>query len=201
MFCIVRNYAQQDSVALDSDNMQLDGVYLTYTDFRYQQGIKKEQIVTTIDKEHLDFFNKVLEQKNFTYTYNDNKSTIDSKNVWGFIQNNTFYVNFKGDFYRVPVFGSISYFVATITVINSGFYDPRFGNTMGSTTSKELREFLIDFNDGVIMDFNRDKAEQLLGRDKALFEEYDKLSHKKKKDMIYGYIRKYNGFHPIYFLK
>ncbi len=63
--------------------------------------------------------------------------TIDT---WGFIQNNTFYVNFRENFYRIPVFGAISFLVANVTVMNPGFYDPRFGYSSAGANTREIRE-------------------------------------------------------------
>ena len=97
-------------------------------------------------------------------------------------------------------FGSISYLVASVTVVNNGFYDPRFGY-MGSSTTKEIREFLMNFYDGLVVEFTNEKIEQLLGRDKTLYEEFKNLSRKKQKEQLYKYIRKYNELHPVYFLE
>lgn len=126
---------------------------------------------------------------------------MESKNVWGFFQNNTLYVNYKEEFYRVPVFGAISYLVANVTVVNVGFYDPLLGYPAGTTNAKEIKEFLIDFYTGVMEVFTVSRAERLLARDQQLYEEYNKLGGRKKKEQIYRFIRRYNDLHPVYFLK
>ena len=192
--------AQNDSVLYNVGSRLPDGVYINYDDFRRNAAITKEQIISKEDKEQLEFVGKALATATFSFNQNDILHTVESKRCWGYVQNNTFYINYKGEFYRVPVFGSISYLVASVTVVNNGFYDPRFGY-MGSTTTKEIREFVFNFYDGILMECTTDRVEDLLSRDKVLFEEYKKIPRRKQKEQMYRYIRKYNDLHPVYFLK
>ncbi|MDP3556179.1 MAG: hypothetical protein Q8T03_02325, partial [Bacteroidota bacterium] len=116
--------------------------------------------------------------------------------------NKTFYVNYKGSFYRVPVFGSICYLVATVEVTSVGFYDPMYNpGSVAGGRRQEVREFLINFYDGNVVEFKMDEAELLISRDKLLYDEFKKLSRRKQKEQIFRYIRKYNEAHPIYYLK
>jgi hypothetical protein len=177
-----------------------DGIYLSYEDFRHNNSIKKEQIQSKQDKNQLEFLAKVVFEEKFAYEESGRIFQVESKNVWGYMQNNILHVNYRGDFYRVPVFGSVSYLVANVTVATPGFYDPRFGMS-GPSTTKEVHEFLMNFYDGIVLEFNVDKVEQLLARDPEVFAEYKKLSHRKQKEQVYGFIRKYNARHPVYFLK
>lgn len=195
------SHSQTDSVIFNKDVRLEDRIFLTYGDFRRMTGLKKEVIISTEEKEQLEFLTKVLYEEAFSYKEGETLIKAISKNVWGYLQNSTFYVNYKGDFYRVPVFGSISYLVANVTVINPGFYDPRFGYSTGSTTTKELREFLMNFYDGQIEPFTLSRAEELLSADLQLYAEYDKLSRRKKKEQIYSFLRKFNQAHPVYFQK
>jgi hypothetical protein len=194
------SHGQQDSVVYTPGLKMNDGIYLSYLDFRKNKTVSKEQIISDMDKNQQEFISKVMFQEKFSYKEKDEVLTKDTKSCWGFFQNNTFYVNYKNDFYRVPVFGAISYLVANVTVVTTGFYDPRFGYIGGSTTSKEIREFIIDFYNGEVVEFSMDRAEDMLSRDKILFDEYKKLSRRKQKEQIYRYIRKYNELHPVYFL-
>jgi hypothetical protein len=193
--------AQKDSAVYPSNARVVDGIYLNYADFRQNKSIVKEQIVSDLDKEQLEFISKTVAAEKFSFRTNETTVTVESKNVWGYVQNNTFYVNYRGEFYRIPVFGSISYLVASVVVVNPGFYDPRFGYSVGSTTTREIRELLMNFYDGQLVEFTMDAAEQLLQRDKDLFAEYKDLSRRKQKEQIYRYIRKFNESHPVYFLR
>lgn len=195
-------FTQTDSVLVPAGLNVVDAIYLTYGDFRYNNGIIKEQIVADGNKEQLDFIGKTLETNKLTYSFGANTVTISPKQVWGFIQNKTLYINYAGDFYRVPVFGSVSHLVATVEVVSVGMYDPMFGAGMGtSTRRKELREFLINYYDGIAREFKLSDAEDLISRDAIVYTEYKKLSRHQQKEQIFRYIRKYNEAHPVYFLK
>lgn len=205
LFCFFLSgfsFSQSDSVLVPAFLDIPDGIFLTYSDFRYNKSVSKDKIISSGNKEQLDFIGKTLEKQTFIFFEGQKTIEFESKSVWGFVQNKTLYVNFKGSFYRVPVFGSICYLVATVEIVGVGFYDPMFGPGSGpSGRRQEVREFLINFYDGVVTEFKMDEAELLLARDKVLYNEFKKLSNRKQKDQIFRYIRKYNEAHPVYFLK
>ena len=188
-------FGQTDSVRVPDE--RLDGIFLTYDDFRHNRAVKSGEIVTDINRDQLEFIGKVMNLDKITYTNATGTHTADPGVSWGFFQNRTLYVNFKGEYFRVPVFGSICYLVATVTLVNGGFYDPMFGYGVNSTRTKEIREFMINYYDGVVTEFSMEHAEQLLARDPALFAEYDKLSRRKKREQVNRYIRRFNEEHPF----
>jgi len=201
-FCTKISFAQTDSVLVPAFLDVPDGIFLSYGDFRYNKGILKDKINSPGNKEQLDYIGKSLEKETFSFFDGQKTNVVNSNTVWGFFQNKTLYINYKGSFYRVPVFGSICYLVATVEVVGVGFYDPMFGPGSGSSGRRqEVREFLINFYDGMVKEFNMDEAELLLSRDKGLYDEFKKLSNRKQKEQIFRYIRKYNESHPVYFLK
>jgi len=191
--------AQTDSVPVTPERP--DGIYLSYTDFRRNQFVSKDQIVSDKNKEQLDFVGKVLEQGKFSYNKGSTLINAESADVWGFYQNKTLYINFKNEFFRVPVFGSICYLVATVLVVNNGFYDPMFGYGVNANRAREVREFIINYYDGYVSEFTVEKAELLISRDAAIYSEYKNLSRRGRKEQLNRYIRKYNDAHPVYFLK
>jgi hypothetical protein len=176
-----------------------NGVYLTYNDFRHNASIKTAQIVSRYNKTQLDFLGKVTLRDTFSYRTSAGITHVPSATLFGFMRNNTFYVNYKGEFYRVPVFGAISYFVAEVVVSNANF-DPRFGYPGGTSTSTEVREFVMDFYDGQIEELSLGKAEALLSRDADLYQRFKKLKRSRQKDELYRFIREYNALHPVYYL-
>src|SRR3954462_5921693 len=101
-----RIFAQVDSISASALPKLVDGIYLTYQDFRNYKPVTKEQIYSKIDKSQLEFVGKVMFEEKVTFTRNDSLVTIPTKIAWGFFQNNTLYINYKEEFYRVPVFGS-----------------------------------------------------------------------------------------------
>jgi hypothetical protein len=192
--------AQSDSVKYDAIAGSMDGVFLTYGDFRHNRSIKRDDILMEGDKTQLDYVGKSLSGEFFNYNFNGVQHRTECRTVFGFVQNNTFYVNYRGDFYRIPVFGAISYFVANVTVVNS-FYDPRFGYPVTTANTTEVREFIMNFYDGTVLPLSPGLAEEMLRRDEALFSEYKKLKKKRRKEELYRFIRRYNERHPVYFLE
>jgi hypothetical protein len=196
---------QTDSVICDANCRVTEGIYLSYDDFRSNRPLIREQIESNINKDQLDFFGKILSQPAFVFDYNGQKISKDSRSTWGYYQNNVLHVNYNGDYYRVPVFGSICYLVAQVEVVSPALYSPVYGGGMGmgmGTTvhTKEIRNFLMSFYDGIISPFSQDLAEKLISRDTDLYKEFKSLKSKQQKDQVARYIRKYNEAHPVYFL-
>jgi hypothetical protein len=192
--------AQKDSTLYQTGVYLNDGVYLTYYDFRRNKVIPAEDLVSPAQPDQLDFVSRAVENEKMRYRIDGKEYSINSKEIWGYVQNGTFYVNFQGKFYRIPVFGSISFLVATVEVRQAGFYDPRFGGYTGATTTYEQREFIINFYDGRMQELKMEDLEKLFSRDKALYAEYKQLSNRKQKEQVYRFIRKYNENNPVYFL-
>lgn len=178
-----------------------DGIYLNYSDFRKNQAIYKAQINSQLNDTQLEFLGKVTSQNKVSFTRDGVSQTVDSKEIWGFFQNNTLHVNYKGDFYRVPVFGAISYLVAKVEVPGVAFYDAGMAPMTSTMPTNEIREFLMNFYNGDIAEFTMKRLEELLSRDLVLYAEFKKLSRKKRHGRMYQYIRKYNELHPVYYLK
>lgn len=193
--------AQGDSIKYTPEFVLNDGVFLSHDDMRKNKSISKDQIQSQVNKEQLDFLTKVMEAETIVFTSNGNTLRVSKNDVWGYVQNGTFYVNYKNKFYRIPVFGAISFLVAVVEVQNTGFYDPRFGGYTGTTISNENREFIMNFYDGKLVELQKEEVEKLLSRDKDLFSEYSKLSQRQQKEQLYRFIRKYNSSNPVYFLQ
>jgi hypothetical protein len=208
----VTGFAQTDSVSFTNDLVLKEGIYYNYTDFRKNNPIPKETIVSNEDKTQLDFISKTLNNyKEITVAYDGQSEKIEVKKLWGFCQNNTIYINYEGKFYRIPVFGNISNFLGTVEVYNynsGGMYGGigmgmgYGGGMMGSSIpvkQRETRQFIFDFYSGDIMDYTLSNVEMLVSRDMKLYEEFMKLKKHKRKEMMMMYIRKYNSAHPISF--
>jgi len=205
-----QSYAQTDSVAYTNDFVLKEGIYFNYSDFRKNNPVPKEAIVSKEDKTQLDFISKTLNDfKEITLSYNGENGNVEVKKLWGFCQNNAVYINYQGKFYRIPVFGNISNFLGTVEVYNYNNYGMYGGmgmgmGGMGMGTSipikqRETRQFIFDFYSGDIMDYTLNDVEMLLSRDLKMYEEFMQLKKRKRKDMMMLYIRKYNAAHLISF--
>jgi hypothetical protein len=192
--------AQSDSLAFNPVMGIGDGIYLSYYDFRHGLAIKKADVVSNSDTNMIDFIAKVLMQERFQFKRAGQLNTSESKKVFGFFQNNAFHVLCQEEFYRVPLFGAISYLVAKVKVVSPAYYDPRFGYQT-TTTTTEMKEFLMSLYDGSVQEFTMHRAESLMCTDLAFYESYKKLSERNKRKQIYSLIRRFNELHPAYILQ
>lgn len=196
--------SQSDSVIVTELAPFNDGLYLSHNDHRHNKAIPKEDIVTKINKDQVDFYYKVTTTPKIEYIREGTTYTVDPVNVWGFVQNKTLFINYKGIFYRVPVFGSISYFAGVVEVTGyyTGVYDPMYGMGTGrAVKTKELNEFIVSYYDGKVIGFDMSYLEKLLSTDDVVYKEFKSLSRRKRKKQVTRFIRMYNERHPVHYLK
>jgi hypothetical protein len=203
-----------------------DGIYLNFDQVKLNQPIPKAKLLTSIDYNDREFFKKLMEMDKI-YFYDDMgvRQEIVKNNIWGYARNGVLYVLIQGNSNRITFVGSISHFVADVTTYDNrsynspyGYYDPYYspygyGNyyspyggsyydpyyRQNSAPRTELKQYLIDFETGKVLEFDSDNTELLLMKDDALYEEYVRLSKKEKKDLMFVYIRKFNVNHPLMF--
>jgi hypothetical protein len=89
---------------------------------------------------------------------------------------------------------------------NNNYYDPfyynpyyyyRYPGASPSYQTTELRQFILDFDSGKIFDYDIDNLEALFIRDPELHDEYMELSKKKRQQLKFLYIRKFNERNPL----
>lgn len=186
-----------------------DGIYANFNMVKHNYPIPKSRIVTTVGLNDREFYDKITEEKWIVF-YDDNgvQQELKSDNIWGYARNGVLYVNLGNGFHRLNFVGNICHFVATITTYNQGYYDPYYNqgyynryyrSPTTNYASTELRQYLIDFETGKLLDFEVASVEILLMKDPELYDEYMSLRRKKKKQFKFVYIRKYNEKHPLYF--
>jgi hypothetical protein len=195
----------QDSVMYTRDFRLYEGIYINYQDFRYNWPIGRDKISTKIPKDQLDFFTKIVDSDVIEYKERDGSTQkINPVNIWGYCQNNIIFIKKDKKFFKIPVFGAISNFIATVEVINYSIgIDPYMNvpvNNMPRKTT-EIRQFLFNFYSGEITEFSVEKVEEYLKQDDILYKEFTVLKNKKKKELAFKYIRLYNEKHPVYFPK
>lgn len=180
-----------------------EGIYLTYFDFRTNRPVPKSVIKSKENKEQLDFIDKTVDNQDFiTFTFDGFEHRIATDSIWGYCQNNTIYINYENNFCRIPVFGNISHFIATIEITSSPNYSPYYNNNAITATGmpmkgKEVRQFFLDFYTGKVVDYNLDNFMEILKNDAKLYSEFKQLKRRKQKDMMGMYLRRYNEAHPI----
>jgi len=200
-----------------------DGIYLSFDQVKLNSPIPKAKLLTSIDYNDREFFKKIFEMdKIYFYDNMGIRQEVAKNSIWGYSRNGVLYVQVQEGFNRITFVGSISHFVADITTYDSryynspyGYYDPYYSPygysnyynpyspyyspyRQSNTSRNELKQYLIDFESGKILEFDVENTELLLMKDNQLYEEYVQLSRKKKKELMFVYIRKFNEKNPLY---
>jgi len=204
-----------------------DGIFLNFDQVRENDPIPKAKLLTSADYNDRDFFNKVLSsEKIYFYDEMGIRQEVAKDNIWGFSRNGVIYVMIQGNYNRITFVGSICHFVADVTTYDSynynyyspyGYYDPYYYspysyyggyNPYGSyyspysnprsTPRNEIKQYIIDFETGKVMEFAIDNVEILLMKDPAIYDEFIQLSKSKRKELMFVYVRKFNEKNPLY---
>lgn len=203
--------AQSDTVRMVKyypDYKFNEGLFLSFDQVKTNSPLPKSRILTTVDYNDRDFFTKILTDETIYY-YDDfgMKKELKTEDIWGYSQNGVLYIGLGGDFHRITIIGGICHFIASITSYDRPGYDPYFDRYSyydyyyrrpNTVTKTEVRQFLIDFQTGEVVDYNTQNLEVILMKDPELYDEYNGLNHHKKKQLKFLYIRKYNERNPIY---
>jgi hypothetical protein len=191
-----------------------EGIYANFDMVLANDPIPQARIVTDLDMFDRAFYEKITAAKEIViYDENGVKKELPTHEVWGYGRNGILYINVGSAFHRISFVGSICHFVATVTTYNPNYYDPyyynpyysssyyynRYSMPQSNVTSTDLRQYLLDFESGDVMEYETESVEVLLMKDPELSDEYHALSNRKKKQMKFVFIRRYNERHPLYF--
>ncbi len=183
-----------------------DGVYPNFQSVIEDSPLSKERIVSNYDYNAQGFYDHVLSKKNLYYY--DNLGTtmeMNTENIWGYSRNGFLYINIDDGFYRITHVGSISHFIAYNTyyrVDNDSYYNSYSYTTRSpGTSTTEMRQYILDFATGEVHVFDVEGVALMFMGDAALYDEYMALSKKKRKQLKFMYIRKYNERNPLYLIK
>ena len=85
-----------------------------------------------------------------------------------------------------------------IPIITTHNYN-RYSTPQSNYGNTDLRQYLLDFETGEVIEYNIEAVEVLLMKDPELADEYGALRHRKRKQMKFVFIRRYNEKHPLFF--
>ncbi|MDR2037040.1 MAG: hypothetical protein LBQ60_03870 [Bacteroidales bacterium] len=220
-FLVVQTAFSQELVKYTPDFKFKEGIYLNFEQVKKNKPTPKSRILTSADYKSSTFFDKITEEKTLVY-FDDlgNSQEVEVANIWGYCKNGIIYINIGGSFSRITIVGNISHFVANITTYSNRYNSGPYGYPYGyspygyspygyypyggyspSYRTTELRQFLLDFNTGKVVEYDNKNVELLLIPDPELHDEYSGLRSKKKQQLRFMYIRKYNEKHPLYIPK
>lgn len=204
-----------------------DGIFLNFDQVKENNPIPKAKLLTSIDYNDREFFRKLFENdKIYFYDNMGIRQEVTKNNIWGYARNGVLYVQIQENFNRITFVGSISHFVADITTYDSryynpygygNYYDPYYYSPYGynsyyypyspyspyspyrsNMSRNELKQYIIDFDNGKVLEFDIHNTELLLMKDNQLYEEWVNLPRRKRKELMFVYIRKFNEKNPLY---
>jgi hypothetical protein len=215
VICILINpllYGQGDSsgyVRYTPEFELREGIYVNFEQVINNRPIPKSRIISSVAFDDPYFFTRILESKEiYFYDSFGVKQEVKAGKIWGYSNNKSLYINVNDGFYRINILGSICHFVANHTSYNDNYYYPYsyydyryypYGSRSPAYATTEMRQYLLDFKTGNILDYNVASVELMLMRDPELHDEYASLRKRKKKQLKFFYIRRFNERNPLYF--
>jgi len=208
LFTIGGNFAQsKDSAKLVKYDLSYDfndGIFLEFSDFRNNKGIPFSQTNLPAPNEIDPELALIEAGKMQYYDQFGNKKTVSVENIWGYAYQDRIYIYFHGGFHIIPYIGSISHFVAQVIIqqnrMHDPFYDPYYRYTGPSSyTRTENLQLILDLRTGKTYSFSHETVGELIKTDTSLYQEFMDLRKRKKKKLMFYYIRQFNEKHPVYF--
>ncbi|HBH48176.1 MAG TPA: hypothetical protein DDX98_06025 [Bacteroidales bacterium] len=197
-------------IAYTNDFKFKEGVFLDFKNVIYNAPISKGRIITDVDYNSNEFFDKVLAKSKLYFIDNvGNKISVNTNKIWGYSRNGFLYIRVGNGYFRITLVGSCSHFIAyqTYEVSNNTYpyynsYNYPYSTYSPSvSTQTEMVQYVLDFKTGRVLEYNVEGIEVILMNDPELHTEYMQLSNKKKKQLKFVYIRKYNQRNPLYLVK
>ncbi len=201
LFCSIALRAQpvQDSVMHAPGFQFREGIYLSFDQFRANRPVPVSRIISEYDSTALDYLRKIVSTKTIRFMNDAGaEEEISPGKLWGFSENNSVYIRFNGDFNKVVVIGSLCHFTAMYTTYMSTGPTTMGGPSTG-TPVQSLQQYMLDMRTGQVSDFVLPNVETLLQRDPALYKEFMEIKKRKRKKLVFFYLRKYNERNPLYF--
>lgn len=204
---------QRDTVRYNPDFKFKDGFFFSFDQVRNNDPVPGARLITNLDHNNIDFYDKILQQRSIAfYDKNGARQEVPVSKLWGFSRNGVLYIKLSEGFHRVTIVGRICHFVADVTTYqtryydpyynsryyNSPYYDPYYPYSQRTTRNSEMKQYLLDFETGKLLDYDFKSVEILLMQDPELHSEYVQLRKRKKKQLKFFYIRKFNERNPIY---
>jgi len=204
-------YSQSaDSMVVYNTDFKFEsGFYLTFEQVKKNKPVSAARLISSYNSNDFNFYENVFsEDKISFFDMLGNVVEIEKSDVWGYADKGTLYINYDDEFNRIPVFGQISHFLATVTVeYPAPAYDPMLSSqfqqpgSASKSVKEELQQFLLDYKTGKVYQFSHKNVQAVITDDPELYQEFTNLSPRKQKKEMFLFVRRYNEKHPVYFPK
>lgn len=121
---------------------------------------------------------------------------VDLDAMWGFCNADVVYIRAGNGFYRIGSMGSLAHVLYEYTYRD---WDP-YMYPGGSVNRTAQGQFILDMATGRMLDLNASNMEAILQRDPILAEQFAEIPKRKRRaEVLFLYLRRYNDRHPLYF--
>lgn len=168
------------------------GIYYTFENFKENSPIEINQfrIITRASEAACRSGNL---SDYIEYESAGEKIRINGSDVWGYSKKGDVYVTHKNMFYKIFIYGGISYLLA---IRGNNREDDEVQKHFNPASSEH--HALLDAATGNTYDCRVKYLDLLLVKDSVIYEEY-RNSNLNNKDKIFIFLRKFNEQHKIYF--
>ncbi len=212
--CLFAQTDTADMVKYTPDYRFKDGLFLNFGQVKKNKPVPAVRVISKDEPGDFNFFRNLVEADEISY-FNEfgSKVVLKTEQIWGFCQDGKLYINHNGEFNRIPIVGQVCHFIADVTVYESyndpyyydrydNYYNPYRSRPFNRTSkSREMRQYLLRFETGEILAYNRESITVILMEDSELYEEYNGLRKRKQRDLMFFFLRRFNEKHPVYFPK
>lgn len=180
------------------------GIYLTINDWKHNNPIPKEAIITEFDPGAPYFYLQVLHKRWLHYRdANGTVNKIECEKIFGYSVDNVVYTKHH---LKIAIIGAICHFTSVLYQIDdpylTGFafavMDISMSNQSGIHKQEKFRQYIINFETGAIHRFTERALKKLISTDIHLYQEYKQFKGRKR-DRMFIFLKKYNERHPVYF--
>ena len=203
LFIFLRiNHAQTDSARLvkySAEYKFADGIFVYFEQVQKNKPLPKTRIITSVNYDNPHFFDIILQEKQINYYDNIGQTnSIPVKSIWGYAKNGVLYIKYNNTFSRITLVGSICHFVSseinysTYPSMGYGYSYYDYYAPANNYATTEMRQYIMNFSTGEVYDYTEDNLLLMLMSDEELFDEYNSLRKKKKRQQKFIYLRKFN---------
>lgn len=207
-------HGQSDSLIMikySPDFKFKEGIYINFDQVKVNQPLPKSRIISTVNYNDPDFFENLLDDPS-VYFYDNigNRNELKTSQIWGYSRNGFVYIKMEDGFFRITLIGTVCHFVASETTYHNNYnnysypysynsYSDPYRMHPTSQTVTEMRQYVLDFNTGRVLDYTEESLDVIFMFDPEIHDEFNSLSKKKRKQMKFYFMRKFNTAHPLYF--
>ncbi len=213
-FSIAFGFSQNDSVKKVKYTPEFQftaGLYLNFNQVRDNNPIPSVRIVSNDPPMDFSFYRNLVKNKKIGYFDEFGaQQEVNTSDIWGYCQDGKIFIQYNGEFNRIPIIGRVCHFIADVTVLNthydpyysdyynSGYYNPYYSRPYNRTTkTREMRQYLLDFESGKVMDFDRESVQVILMEDPVLYDEFMKVKKRQQNDLLFFFLRQLNEKNPV----